>query len=180
MYWNWIQMMSNCNPFRGHDEQMTLFAGCIIITNFVKSLQNTLRVEPDWEIYTKMWHSSTDVFVCVKMFYFKSLLYGSFCCVHVVNCGFRTGVGRLRSCCLALLFLWQFFCWRWSQDAHGCLAVTYDFWFGNKSHHHSHLLHHLLQSRVLWKKKKKDKCGYAFGKCSRNTCPVCDNYPSPS
>lgn len=88
-----------------------------------------------------------------------SLLYRPFCCVRVTNrrdgCfalrGIRTRVVGLRSCGHVLPFLWQFLCWRWSEDAHGCLTVTYGFWLRNKSHHHLHLLHYLLQSCVLWK-----------------------------
>lgn len=88
---------------------------------------------------------------------FKSLLSRLFCCLCVLNCFVlgRFGVGRLQIGHVALSFLWQFLRWGQSQDARGCLAVTDRFWLGNKTNHHSHLLHHFFQSCFLIEDRKR-------------------------
>lgn len=88
---------------------------------------------------------------------FKSLLSRLFCCLRVLNCFVlgRFGVGRLQIGHVALSSLWQFLRWGQSQDARGCLAVTDRFWLGNKTNHHSHLLHHFFQSCFLIEDRKR-------------------------
>lgn len=115
--------------------------------------------------------SSSDTFsvdLCKKKFvYLKSLLLRLFRCLCILNgvvLG-RFGVGRLQIWHVALSFLWQFLRWGQSQDARGCLAVTDHFWLGNKSNHHSHLLHHFFQSCFLIedRKRKHNKVACFFG-----------------
>lgn len=133
------------------------FVWCVITTHlsFLENQNSTLQVKSESGIKTSLWR----FFVWKCFISISSLLCSLFCCVRLafrfVLRGFRPGVGWQLSC--GLVLLWQFFCWRWSQDAHGRLTVTYDFRFGNKSYHNPHLLHHLVQRCVLWEKKNTTK-----------------------
>lgn len=120
-----------------------------VIFQWMSTNCNWIQVSFSSVVHSQEFQSLSATRTCSTLIlkrFFISMMFRLLCCFH--------GNSSVVSGCGPLFFLCQFLCWGGSQDTHGSSALTFDFWLGNEPHQHSHLLHHLLQSCVLWKRRR--------------------------